>query len=146
MYEVHALPDLKSTGTQIKKGFVMTLAKYLFLAVAVAGMLTPAVAADKNRAQFSLAAPAQISSQTVKAGDYTAEWEGTGPSVQVRILRGGKLVATSTANLVKPATPAKADQVVVHVEDNGSRTVQEIDFASRKLSLVFAENQMSNGQ
>jgi hypothetical protein len=124
----------------------MTLGKYLFVAVAVAGMLTPAVAADKNRADFTLGAPAQISSQTIKAGEYTAEWEGSGPSVQVKILRGSKVVATSNANLVKPGTPVKADQVIVHVDDNGSRTVQQLNFASRKLSLVFADNAMASGQ
>lgn len=124
----------------------MTLGKYLVLSVAVAGLLTPALAAEKNHAQFNLGSPAQISSQTIKAGDYTAEWEGTGPSVQVKILRGSKVVATSTANVVKPAAPPKTDQVVLHVEDNGSRTVQQIDFAGRKLSLVFEGSQTSSGQ
>lgn len=125
----------------------MKVGKYLLVAVAAAGMLVPvAGAADKNEGKFTLASPAQISSQQIGSGDYTVRWEGSGPSVQVSILRGKKVVATSTAKLVTSTTPAQYDQVIVKQHENGSRTVEEIDLARQKLSLVFAEAQAGNGQ
>jgi hypothetical protein len=66
--------------------------------------------------------------------------------VQVRILRGSKVVATSPANLVEQPAPPPRDQVLLTVQDNGTRAVQQIDIAKRKVSLVFGDSQRANGQ
>jgi hypothetical protein len=121
--------------------------KYVILAVTLAAsFVLVARAAETNQGNITLSAVSQIGSQQVKAGDYTVQWEGTGPSVPVKILNGKKVVATGTANLVQQQTPAEHDQVQLRVQDNGKRTVERIDFAKRKVSLVFGEAQMANGQ
>jgi hypothetical protein len=125
----------------------MKLGKYIALTFAIAVLLPlVALAADKNQGTISLGSPAQIGSQQIKAGDYKVEWEGSGPSVQVRILRGSKVVATSTASLVELNTPPPTNQVVMTVQDNGSRSVQQIDIVKRRISLVFGDSQRANGQ
>jgi hypothetical protein len=125
----------------------MKLGKYFALTFAIAVLLPlVALAADKNQGTISLGSPAQIGSQQIQAGDYKVEWEGAGPSVQVRILRGSKVVATSPANLVEQPAPPPRDQVLLTVQDNGTRAVQQIDIAKRKVSLVFGDSQRANGQ
>ena len=125
----------------------MKFGKYLALTFTIAVLLPlVALAADKNQGTISLGSPAQIGSQQIKAGDYRVEWEGSGPSVQVRILRGNKVVATSPANLVEQPAPPPRDQVVLTVQENGTRAVQQIDIAKRKVSLVFSDSQRASGQ
>jgi hypothetical protein len=125
----------------------MKLGKYFALTFAIAVLLPlVALAADKNQGTISLGSPAQIGSQQIQAGDYKVEWEGAGPSVQVRILRGSKVVATSPANLVEQPAPPPRNQVLLTVQDNGTRAVQQIDIAKRKVSLVFGDSQRANGQ
>lgn len=115
----------------------------LVLTLAVSSVLV-AQAADKGN--ITLSDTTQVGSQLVKAGNYTVQWEGTGPSVPVKIMHGKKVVASGTANLVRQQTPVGRDEVHVRVQDNGTRNMERIDFARRGVSLVFGENQMANGQ
>ena len=50
---------------------------------------------------------------TLKAGDYKVEWEGSGPEVQVSILRGKNIVAKVPAKLVDLDKNAPNDAAVV---------------------------------
>jgi hypothetical protein len=125
----------------------MELGKYFLLTLVVAVLLPlVALAADKNEGRISLSAPTQLGSQQIKPGDYKVEWDGSGPSVQVRILRGSKVVATSTASLTEQKTPVPSDQVVLETQDNGTRTLRQIDFAKRRVSLVFDPSEKMSGQ
>ncbi|MBZ5720759.1 MAG: hypothetical protein LAO03_10305 [Acidobacteriia bacterium] len=121
--------------------------KNVALAMTLAvSLVLVAQAAETNQGNITLSAISQVGSQPIKAGDYTVQWEGSGPSVQVKILRGKKVVATSTANLVQQNAPSARDEVHLRVQDNGTRMVERIDFAKRGVSLVFGETQSSTGQ
>jgi hypothetical protein len=125
----------------------MKLGKCFLLTLVVAVLLPlVALAADKNEGRISLSAPTQLGSQQIKPGDYKVEWDGSGPSVQVRILRGSKVVATSTASLTEQKTPVPSDQVVLETQDNGTRTLRQIDFVKRRVSLVFEPSEKMSGQ
>jgi hypothetical protein len=73
------------------------------------------------------------------------EWQGSGDAVQVKILQGKDVVATTTAKLVEQTRPAPTDSVTLDTGTN-AKTVREIDFGNRKESLVFGGTQMSQGQ
>src|SRR5262245_47055362 len=99
----------------------MKLGRYLAVVFFAAALLAPvARAADKNQGNVTLASTAQLGGQQIKPGDYKVEWEGSGPAVEVRLLQGKKVVATSTANLVQASAPAASDQVIVRVQDSGA--------------------------
>jgi hypothetical protein len=115
----------------------MKFVKYSALLVFVAFSLSSGVfAKDPNEGKFSLTEPAQIGSTQLKAGDYKVTWEGTGADVQVKILQGKNVVATSSAKLVDKSLGT--DAVTLGSASGGVKTVEEIDFSNRKQALVFA--------
>jgi hypothetical protein len=124
----------------------MKMAKNLALGLLAAVLLlTVAQAAETNQANITLGSATQINSQQIKPGDYRVRWSGTGPSVQVEILKGSKVVATSSAEVVPQSAPVDHNQVILQTQDNGIRKLQRIDVAREKVSLVFGDQQ-SSGQ
>ncbi len=116
----------------------MKFAKYSAVLALVAFSLSlSAFAKDKNEGKFNLADPASVGSTQLRPGDYKAVWEGTGSDVQVKILQGKNVVATSSAKLVD--NPTRQDSVTVKGEV-GARSIDEIDFAGARKSLVFGSS------
>lgn len=109
--------------------------KYVALLALVASSLTlGAFAKDKNEGKFTLSDPVQLGSTQLKPGDYKAVWEGTGSDVQVKILQGKNVVATTPAKLVDKAT---GQDSVSLGNANGTKTLLEVDFGGLRKSLVF---------
>lgn len=123
----------------------MKTGKYLALAVLSATLLVTAAYA-KNEASLTLGGPTVINSQQLRSGDYQIRWEGTGNTVQVQIVQGKKVVATSTAEVVPQAGPANHTQAILLMQDNGTRKLQRIDLPRQKISLVFGDNATGSGQ
>jgi hypothetical protein len=113
----------------------MKFVKYSAVLALVAFCLSlSAFAKDRNEGKFTLADPASIGSTQLRPGDYKATWEGTGSDVQVKILQGKNVVATTSAKLVD--NPTHQDSVTVKGEP-GARSIDEIDFGGPRKSLVF---------
>jgi hypothetical protein len=109
--------------------------KYVALLALVASSLTlGAFAKDKNEGKFTLSDPVQLGSTQLKPGDYKVVWDGTGSDVQVKILQGKNVVATTPAKLVDK--PTSQDSVSLGTA-NGKKTLLEIDFGGLRKSLVF---------
>jgi hypothetical protein len=109
--------------------------KYVALLALVASSLTlGAFAKDKNEGKFTLSDSVQLGSTQLKPGDYKAVWEGTGADVQVKIMQGKNVVASTPAKLVDKST----DQDSISLGNaNGTKTLQGIDFRGLHKSLVF---------
>ena len=74
----------------------MKFMKYSAVLALVAFSLSlGAFAKDRNEGKFTLSDPATVGSTQLKPGDYKATWEGSGSDVQVKILQGKNVVATS---------------------------------------------------
>jgi hypothetical protein len=113
----------------------MKFVKYAaVLGLVTLSMSLSVLAKDNNEGKFTLSDPVQLGSTQLKPGDYKATWEGTGPEVQVKILQGKNVVATTSAKLVD--SPSSQDSVAVGTANN-SRTLQEIDFGKLRKALVF---------
>ena len=115
----------------------MRFAKYsigLMLAMCIS---LSAFAKDKNEGKFSLSSPAQVGSTQLQPGDYKVTWEGSGSDVQVKILQGKNVVATTSAKLVQKEQPAPYSAVTLSTPTNGAASVNELTFDKRKESLVF---------
>jgi len=123
----------------------MKTANNLALAVLSAILLVTAAYA-KNEANITLGGPTEVSSHQLQSGDYKVRWDGSGNSVQVQIVQGKKVVATTNAEVVPQTTPADHTQVILVMQDNGTRKLQRIDVPRQKVSLVFSDNQTSSGQ
>lgn len=115
----------------------MRFAKYsigLMLAMCIS---LSAFAKDKNEGKFSLSSPAQLGSTQLQPGDYKVTWDGSGSDVQVKILQGKNVVATTSAKLVQKEQPAPYSAVTLSTPTNGAASVNELTFDKRKESLVF---------
>ncbi len=121
----------------------MRFAKYSVGLMLVAMCISlSAIAKDKNEGNFTLSSPAQVGSTQLQPGDYKATWDGSGSDVQVKILQGKNVVATTSAKLVQKEQPAPYSAVTLSNPSNGTATLNELSFNKRKESLVFgsAEN------
>jgi hypothetical protein len=101
-------------------------------------LATGAFAANNaNKGSFELSGPLTVSGHELKPGQYKLTWEGTGGDVQAMILSHGKLVATVPAHLSDLSQPERNDAVVSRENDDGTRSLTQVDFAGKKYALSF---------
>ena len=108
--------------------------RIIFATLAVV-FTTSAFAADAQKASFEISAATQVNGTTLPAGEYTAQWEGSGPTVHVNILQGKKVVATAPAQLVALDRKASDTQAEVFNGSKGERELKVLQFAGKKVSL-----------
>jgi len=99
---------------------------------------TSAFAADGGKGNFQISNPVQVNGTTLPAGDYTAKWEGSGPDVQVSIVRSGKTVATVPAKLVQLEQKASDDAAEYQRGAEGKSELTALHFSGKKYSLQLA--------
>jgi hypothetical protein len=127
----------------------MKFGKFVAVAAVLASGLTlNAFAKDKNETKVTFTDTVQVGSTAVKPGDYKLQWDGTGPDVQVKVVKGKDVVATAPAKLVENKSSQGVNSVTT---TNGAtaKQVSQVDFSGGKQSLIFAEataTQNTNGQ
>jgi hypothetical protein len=114
--------------SKISKGLLLGLA--LLLA-------TSAFAANKG--SLLVSDSFTVSGKQLAAGDYTVKWEGNGPNVELSILQGKTVVATTPARLVDLNSSASQNAAVVRKNGDGSRALTEIRFSGKKYALAIGE-------
>src|ERR1700685_3699649 len=67
-------------------------------------LASSAFAATKGSLQ--LTNPVNVNGTKLKPGDYQLQWEGTGPNVELSIMRNNKVVAKVPAHVVELQAPA----------------------------------------
>src|SRR5215470_10999181 len=121
----------------------MKYSKY-FAVIAVFCLITTAgLFADsksKDSGNINLSNPIQVGSTQVAPGDYKVEWTGTGDNVQVNILKGKNVVATTEGKVVELPKKAENSSVTTRALDNNTRALMEIQFDNRTESLVFNQS------
>ncbi|HEX8817069.1 MAG TPA: hypothetical protein VF753_16350 [Terriglobales bacterium] len=122
--------------TQSLKGAVLALT--MLLAVA-------AFASNNNKATISFADSVTVGSQTVKAGDYQVKWDGTGPDVQLNIMKGNKVVASAPAHLVDVNQASASDAAITTQNSNGTKSLTGIELAGKKFTIQVAQDSATGG-
>ncbi len=113
---------MKVTG--ISRGLLLGLALTL---------ATSAFAANKGSVQFN--DPVTVNGKQVAAGEYNLTWDGSGPNVELNILKGKNVVATVPARMVD-LDRAAATNSIVTVSDGGQKSLTEIRFSGKKFALA----------
>jgi hypothetical protein len=98
---------------------------------------TSAFAANKTTLQVQ--DPLTVSGTKLKPGDYKVEWEGSGPSVELSILKGKNVIAKVPAHVVELPDASPSDAAVVKKNDDGSRSLSEIRMSGKKYALAVGE-------
>jgi hypothetical protein len=126
----------------------MKTGKYIaIVAVLASGLSLSAFAKDKNETRITLSDSVQVGTTDLKPGDYTLQWDGNGPDVQVKVLKGKNVVATVPAKLAQGKS-GYGDSIRTHAVSN-VKTLDQVDFAGGKQSLLFREatsTESSSGQ
>ena len=87
------------------------------------------------KANLTLNHPTTVNGTQLKAGDYKLEWEGSGPDVQLSIVKGKDVVAKVPAKVVELNSKAANDAAVLKDNGNGTTSLTEARFAGKNFSL-----------
>jgi hypothetical protein len=116
----------------------------IILATLALALTTSAFAAgDSYKGNFQISESAQVNGKQLPAGEYTAKWEGSGPNVQVSILQGKKVVATTSAQVVDLSTAASDSEAELTKASNGDRELTTLRFSGKKYSLQLGNEAAS---
>lgn len=110
--------------------------KSLFLGLALV-LATSAFAANKGSLQIQ--EPTSVNGTKLAPGDYKIEWDGTGPSVELSIMQGKKLITKVPAHLVDLNRPAQNDAAVVKNSEDGTKTLSEVRLSGKKFAFAVGE-------
>jgi len=102
------------------------------LALTLAGT---AFAGNSHKENFQIGTAAQVNGKQLPAGDYEARWEGSGPTVQVSITQGRKVIATVPAQVVDLEKAASASETEVKQSNSGDREITALRFSGKKFAL-----------
>jgi len=110
--------------------------KSLFLGLALL-LATSAFAANKGSLQVQ--EPVSVNGTQLAPGDYKVEWDGTGPSVEMSILKGKKVVTKVPAHIVDIGAASPSDATVVKSNGDGTKTLSEVRLSGKKFALAVGE-------
>jgi hypothetical protein len=116
--------------------FRMRTSKSLFLGLALL-LATSAFAANKG--SLSVQEPVTVNGTRLAPGDYKVAWDGTGPSVELSITQGKKLVAKVPARMVTLENPSQSDAAVVRSNGDGTKSLSEVRLGGKKFALAVGE-------
>jgi len=88
-----------------------------------------------------------VNGTQLKPGDYKVQWEGSGPNVELSILKGKNVVAKVPAHVVELQMPASNDAAVTRLNSDGPNSLTGVRFQGKKTALEFGEagNNMQAG-
>lgn len=110
------------------------LCKMTTLAAALLLAATAFAGSNSHKGPIALGDTVQINGKQVPAGDYTLMWDGDGPNVNVRFLRDGKEIASTTATVTQLDTKALQNQADVK-KSGDSNELTAVRFSGRKYQL-----------
>lgn len=114
-----------------------TVSKTLLMGLALT-LASSAFAASK--ANLTLNNPTSINGTKLKPGDYKLEWEGSGPSVEVSIVQGKKVVTKVPAKIVDLDKAPNNDAALLKQNSDGSTTLSGARFQGKKFALQLGES------
>jgi len=91
-----------------------------------------------NSRPFSLAVPIIVNGAEIPAGLYTLQCESRESTAFVTFSKDGTFIAGGKGTWVKQGVKYTEDEVLLRVNANGSRTLQEIRLAGFNRTIVFA--------
>ena len=93
-----------------------------------------------TKANLTLQSPATINGTQLKAGDYKLQWDGSGPTVEVSISQGKKVLAKVPAKVVDLDSAPANNAAIVKMNDDGTSTLSGARFQGKKFALELGES------
>jgi len=117
------------------------ISKSLFLGAA---LLLATSSFASNRGGMELMSSATVNGTAIPAGTYSLKWEGNGANVELSIMKGSKVVATTPARLIDLNQSSTGDSAVLRDNGGGSKSLVEVHFAGKKYALAIGGDSASN--
>lgn len=118
-----------------------SVSKSLLLGLAL--LLATSAFAAANKGSLELSNTVTVSGKQLSPGDYSVKWDGNGPNVELSILQGSKVVATTPARLVDLSQKQSVDNAVVKNNADGTKSLAEIRFSGKKFALAIGSETAS---
>ena len=94
---------------------------------------TTAFAADKG--SLHVQSTTMAGTTLLPAGEYTVQWEGPGPEVELKTKLHNRVKATVPAKVIPLDQPLREDAAILDTAGNGGRRLLEIRFSGKKFFL-----------
>lgn len=79
--------------------------------------------------------PVMVGETQLPAGDYSVQWEGTEPDLELTIKRDRKVKATVPAKLVPENSAFDQNATIIRAESDDSRKLVAIRLSGKKFTL-----------
>jgi hypothetical protein len=103
-------------------------------------LLVPAgafAAAETHKGSLNLTSPVRVGGQRLVAGQYEVKWEGSGPTAQVDILRGGKVLVSTNARIEQLQDKSRYDSNDEVPGSQGDKALREVRFSGQRYAINF---------
>lgn len=102
-------------------------------------MLLATSAFAANKGTLSVQEPLTVNGTRLAPGDYKVQWDGNGPSVELSITQGKKVVAKVPAHMVNLESPSQNDAAVVKHNGDGTKSLSEVRLSGKKFAFAVGE-------
>ncbi|MGA1985787.1 MAG: hypothetical protein ABSG72_05910 [Candidatus Sulfotelmatobacter sp.] len=113
-----------------------TASKSLVMGLA---LLLASSAFAATKADLVLQSPATINGAKLKPGEYKLQWDGSGPNVEVSILRGKTVLTKVPGKVVELKSASQNNAAVVKHNDDGTSTLAGARFEGKKFALEIGD-------
>jgi len=124
------------------KELFMKLSKVSILLIGSALVFSSgAFARDANKGKLHLQDKTIVEGKPIDPGNYTVEWTGTGPTVEVTLLQKNQTVATFPAHITEQPRPNHDNAYGSAPESGGFRRLTVIYLSGKRTALELEQNQ-----
>jgi hypothetical protein len=116
----------------------MKITKMLKSALIVLAISLAASALAAEKGSLHVSSTLKVAGEQLAAGDYTLGWIGSGPSVDLTIMQGKRLVTTVPATMALLNDPPSNDAIVITIGVDGTRWLSQIMLSGRSFSFDIA--------
>jgi hypothetical protein len=120
-----------------------TISKVVLVVTAL-WFATAASAGDTHKGSVQFFGPVQVNGSQLPAGEYQVKWEGSGPNVEMSLVKGSKVLATTPAHMVELEKKPGSDAAIINNGADGSRSLSQIRFAGKKYALSMGTEAAQN--
>ncbi len=124
----------------------MRVSRNLF-SVALASLLlgASAFAAPATKGTLKLFEPVTVQGKQLAPGQYTVEWNGEGPNVQLSIEKGKNEVANVAAHVVPVSPKNRTSGYASTKQQDGSSALTNVFFEGKTYELQIADQSAAQG-
>jgi hypothetical protein len=104
-----------------------------------AALLLASSAVAANKGSVTVPDPVTVAGKQLSPGNYNVIWDGTGPNVEVKILKGKNVVATAPGHMVDSKIAFSYDAIGTTHNPDGSVALTRVQFHGKKYYLAIGE-------